>query len=138
MASVKFEKGSEEWLMFQDYFQLLKNKIGSRDIRLFELRYQSIPLAMKLSEALAEYLGEVSGNIPVGLFDKNADGWKMLQDYYILVQKYYIPEDTDEYWESVIAEMDKFAKKYSSVPLARKITMAFIQTLEEESKKQRK
>ena len=71
-------------------------------------------------------------------FQKGSEEWAMFNEYWSLVQKYYIPEDTDQYWDDVIADMNRFAKKYASVPLARKITMAFMQTLEDKYKKQRK
>ena len=71
-------------------------------------------------------------------FQKGSEEWMMFQDYYKLVQKYYIPEDTDEYWEEVVKEVDIFVKKYqANVPLARNIALAFANTLEEELKKKK-
>ena len=71
-------------------------------------------------------------------FQKGSEEWMMFQDYFKLVQDYYIPEDTDEYWEEVIREVDIFAKKYQgNVPLARGIALAFVTTLEEELKKKK-
>lgn len=68
-------------------------------------------------------------------FQKGSDEWTLFQDYYRLIQKYYIPESNDSYWDDVVEEMDGFCKKYQQVPLARKIAMAFLKTMEEELKK---
>lgn len=68
-------------------------------------------------------------------FQKGSEEWLMFQEYYKIIQKYYIPESNDSYWDSVVEEMDGFCKKYQQVPLARKIVMAFLKTMEEELKK---
>ena len=68
-------------------------------------------------------------------FQKGSEEWLMFQDYYKIIQKYYIPESNDSYWDSVVEEMEGFCKKYNQVPLARKIAMAFLKTMEEELKK---
>lgn len=133
MASVEFEKGSEEILMLNEYFQFVKIRSG------FLKKYKNIPLAKKLLEAFENLLEELpEDELSGSVYEKDNIGFKMFQDFLEVIKKYYIPEETDEYWEKVIADMDKFAKKYENVPLARKITMAFIQALEEEYKNQRK
>lgn len=68
-------------------------------------------------------------------FQKGSEEWLMFQEYYKIIQKYYIPESNDIYWDSVVEEMDGFCKKYQQVPLARKIAMAFLKTMEEELEK---
>lgn len=68
-------------------------------------------------------------------FQKGSDEWTLFQDYYRLIQKYYIPESNDSYWDDVVEEMDGFCEKYKQVPLARKIAMEFLKTMEEELKK---
>lgn len=68
-------------------------------------------------------------------FQKGSEEWLMFQEYYKIIQKYYIPESNDIYWDSVVEEMDGFCKKYQQVPLAKKIAMAFLKTMEEELKK---
>ena len=65
-------------------------------------------------------------------FQKGSEEWLMFQEYYKIIQKYYIPESNDIYWDSVFEEMDGFCKKYQQVPLAIKIAMAFLKTMEEE------
>lgn len=64
-------------------------------------------------------------------FQKGSEEWLMFQDYYKIIQKYYIPESKDSYWDAVVEEMDAFCKKYQQVLLARKIAMAFLKTMEE-------
>lgn len=68
-------------------------------------------------------------------FQKGSEEWLMFQSYYQIIQKYYIPESNDNYWDAIFEEIDKFCKKYQQVPLARNIGMAFLKTMEEESKK---
>ena len=65
-------------------------------------------------------------------FQKGSEEWLMFQEYYKIIQKYYIPESNDSYWDSVVEEIDGFCKKYQQVPLSRKIAMAFLKTMEEE------
>lgn len=67
-------------------------------------------------------------------FQKGSEEWLMFQDYYKIIQKYYIPESNESYWDALVEEMDVFCKKYQQVPLARKIAMAFLKTLENELK----
>ena len=130
MASVKFEKGSEEILMLNEYFQFVKLRSG------YLKKYKNIPLAKKLLEAFENLLEELpEDELSGSIYEKDNIGFKMFQDFLEVIKKYYIPEETDEYWESVIADMDSFAKKYASVPLARKIAMAFLKTMEEELEK---
>ena len=64
-------------------------------------------------------------------FQKGSEEWLMFLDYYKIIQKYYIPESKDSYWDAVIEEMDGFCKKYEKVSLAKKIAMAFLKTMEE-------
>ena len=72
-------------------------------------------------------------------FQKGSEEWMMFQDYYKLVQDYYIPEEADEYWEDVIKAVDIFVKKYqANVPLARNIALALAETLENSLKNKRK
>ena len=68
-------------------------------------------------------------------FQKGSEEWLMFQEYYKIIKKYYIPESNDSYWYAVVEEMDGFCKKYQQVPLARKMAMAFLKTMEEELKK---
>ena len=63
-------------------------------------------------------------------FAKGSSEWMMFMDYWALCQKYWKPEKTDEWWDEVISEIDKFAKKYGSTVFVRGICMALINKLE--------
>lgn len=71
-------------------------------------------------------------------FEKGSEEWLMFQDYWKLCQKYWDVENSDEYWDELIKESEEFLKKYESIPLARKISMAFLDTQEEKYKNNKK
>ena len=58
----------------------------------------------------------------------------MFMDYWALCQKYWEPEDSDEWWEEVLHEIDVFAKKYVSTVFVRGLCMAFVDELEAKHK----
>ena len=47
-------------------------------------------------------------------FAKGSSEWMMFMDYWALCQKYWEPDDNDDYWESVVKETDVFYRKYNS------------------------
>lgn len=67
-------------------------------------------------------------------FEKGSKEWHMFQDYWKICQKYWIPEESDGYWEALIQEADKFCQKYEDVPLAKKNMFGFLEVLEEKEK----
>lgn len=71
-------------------------------------------------------------------FEKGSEEWLMFQDYWKLCQKYWDVENSDEYWDELIKESEEFLKKYESIPLARKMSMAFLDTQEEKYKNNKK
>ena len=62
-------------------------------------------------------------------FSKGSEEWQMFMDYWELCQKYWEPEDNDEYWESLINAGDAFCKKYDS-QYARDLVLAFMASRE--------
>ena len=67
-------------------------------------------------------------------FIKGSEEWQMFMDYWALCQKYWEPEDSDEWWEEVLHEIDVFAKKYVSTVFVRGLCMAFVDELEAKHK----
>ena len=67
-------------------------------------------------------------------FVKGSEEWQMFMDYWALCQKYWEPEDSDEWWEEVLHEIDVFAKKYVSTVFVRGLCMAFVDELEAKHK----
>ena len=63
-------------------------------------------------------------------FTKGSEAWMMFQEYYQLVQKFYVPENVDKYWEELHSAVTTFEKKYS-VPLAKHLAVAMYRTMDE-------
>ena len=64
-------------------------------------------------------------------FNKGSEEWMMFTDFWNLCQKYWILEDTDEYWESVISSTNEFYEKYNNIPLSKRLALAFIDAMED-------
>ena len=63
-------------------------------------------------------------------FQKGSEEWMMFQEYYKIVQEFYIPEDTDKYWGGLHEAVTTFEKKYS-IPLAKHLAVAMYRTMDE-------
>ena len=63
-------------------------------------------------------------------FNKNSKEWGMFVDYWQFVQKYYIPEPQDKWWEELISEADKLARKYGNTQYIRDLVLAHIHDVE--------
>ena len=68
-------------------------------------------------------------------FSKGSEEWMMFTDFWNLCQKYWIVEDTDEYWEGVIRSANDFQKKYNHILLSRRLALAFVDSMEDVFKK---
>ena len=65
-------------------------------------------------------------------FSKGSEEWMMFTDFWQLCQKHWEVELTDEYWEQLIRkDATEFEQKYKSIPLARNMIKAFLETQEE-------
>ena len=62
----------------------------------------------------------------------------LFMDFWNLCQKYWKIENTDKYWEDLISDANLFCEKYNSIPLARKIVVAFLDTQEEINRREKK
>lgn len=71
-------------------------------------------------------------------FAKGSEEWQMFMDYWALCQKYWEPEDSDEWWEETLHEIDVFAKKYGSTVFVRGLCMALVNELELKAKSRKK
>ena len=45
-------------------------------------------------------------------FEKGSQEFQFFAEFWGMVQKYYIPEDKDEYWESLDKDANDLANKY--------------------------
>ena len=61
---------------------------------------------------------------------KNGDAeYDLFNDFWKLTKEFNIPEDNDEYWESLVSAGDEFCKKYDS-QYARDLVLAFMASRE--------
>ena len=65
-------------------------------------------------------------------FSKGSEEWQMFMDYWALCQKFWNPEDNDDYWDAVVKETDAFYKKYNS-QFARSLALTLVEELERRS-----
>ena len=66
-------------------------------------------------------------------FAKGSSEWMMFMDYWALCQKYWEPDDNDDYWESVVKETDVFYRKYNS-EFAKSLALTLVNELEKKSR----
>ena len=66
-------------------------------------------------------------------FAKGSSECMMFMDYWALCQKYWEPDDNDDYWESVVKETDVFYRKYNS-EFAKSLALTLVNELERKSR----
>lgn len=66
-------------------------------------------------------------------FAKGSSEWMMFMDYWALCQKYWEPDDNDDYWKSVVKETDVFYRKYNS-EFAKSLALTLVNELERKSR----
>ena len=66
-------------------------------------------------------------------FAKGSCEWMMFMDFWGLCQKYWEPDDNDDYWESVVKETDVFYRKYNS-EFAKSLALTLVNELERKSR----
>jgi len=64
-------------------------------------------------------------------FTKGCPEWRMFQEYYQLVQAYYLPENSEGYCGEVYEAFAGFARRYKNIPLAKHLGIAFSSYAEE-------
>lgn len=67
-------------------------------------------------------------------FAKGSEEWQLFMDFWMLCQKFWLLEDTDEYWSSLIKETDEFYKKYNSL-FAKKLVLSLVDELDSRCKR---
>lgn len=72
-------------------------------------------------------------------FNKGTSERAMFNDYWELCQKFYEPEDKDEYWQELVDAIDEFDRKYQrNCSLAIYICSAYVTFLEEKFREGRR
>lgn len=70
-------------------------------------------------------------------FAKGSEEWQLFMDFWALCQRYWKPEDSDEYWEAVLKGIDEFAKKYGWTVFVKGLCLALTKHLEECEKRKK-
>ena len=66
------------------------------------------------------------------VFEKDSIEMQMFREFYNIIQRYWIPEDTEEYWQGLLDEGNIFLNRFrNTCPLARKLIVAFNNQQEE-------
>jgi hypothetical protein len=71
-------------------------------------------------------------------FVKGSDEWQFFQDFWNYAQVYYEPNDSDEYWDGIMADGNKLMEKYSGKrvePLVKKLLFALFDYAGDELKR---
>jgi len=68
-------------------------------------------------------------------FGKGSTEWQMFTEFWQLCQKYWQIEDSEEYWNSMVQEVDEFSEKYKGNKLAKLIGIAFLDAQDSDFKK---
>lgn len=66
-------------------------------------------------------------------FEKGSEEWNMFMDFWKLCQKYWEPDETEEYWESLAK--DGFYEKYNT-PFSRGLFWTLHKELERKLKEE--
>lgn len=61
--------------------------------------------------------------------EKQDKEWQMFNEYYKIYQDFYVPEDNDEYWDTLVDVSCEFANKYNT-KFARNIIIEYIKSRE--------
>lgn len=71
-------------------------------------------------------------------FTKGSPEQSAFRDFWELCQKYWIPEDTDEYWHGFINDGEQFYQKHKAQPMARPAVGMLMNYLENKYKEEKK
>lgn len=66
-------------------------------------------------------------------FEKGSEEWDLFQDYWKLCQRFWVPEEKDDYWASLLKALDDFQDKYKNEPLAQELALALWKSSEKRS-----
>ena len=63
-------------------------------------------------------------------FDRTSDEFRFFTEFWQMVQKYYLPDDSAEYWEPLLTDAAILGKKYDGI-FYRNIIQGFLNYAEE-------
>lgn len=126
MASVKFEKNSTEWRMFGEFWKLCKmywNPDANEDLYWdrvdadtydFALEFRETPMSKELAETLRRACANkiMTGRRESTDFSVRSVNYQVFVEFWAISQKYWIPEDDEEYWNDLFRDACEFRIKY--------------------------
>lgn len=59
-------------------------------------------------------------------FGKDSDEWKFFGEFWKMIQAYYVPDKSDEYWDSLIEQANQLFNKYKGNLFIYKMIKAFL------------
>ena len=65
-------------------------------------------------------------------FTKGSEEWMMFQEYYQIVQRFYLPEESDKYWGGLHDALTTFGNEYGR--FAKKLALAYMNEMESKLK----
>ena len=68
-------------------------------------------------------------------FAKNSEERQMFVDYWNLCQEFWVPEDSDKYWNEVNKDVYAFLDKHAGIEMSSHLGVALIDTLQEKEQK---
>lgn len=72
-------------------------------------------------------------------FEKNGPEWNFFKELYRIAEQYWVPEDTDSYWESLVLLTDDLNNRYKHLgPIVTYMIVGFINGIEVKSKEVKK
>lgn len=116
MAGKKFEKGSKEWEMFSEFWDIAKK------VNAFMQKYDC-----EFTKDLIKSL-----HLTKGLTETQIR--TALTDFWLLCQKYWDCEKTDDYWENLVDYANDYHKKNNN-DFSKIIAISLIDKLEKEYRK---
>ncbi len=63
-------------------------------------------------------------------FGKGSELWLLFTDFWVMCQRLWIIEPTDEYWKEVKDETNAFVEKYKNYTIAFRLATALVDDLE--------
>ncbi len=60
-------------------------------------------------------------------FPKGSEEWQMFTDFWKLCQKYWIVENSDDYWDSLVDNAGDFMNKYDTY-FAKQLAIGFVES----------
>lgn len=123
----KFEDNDIEKKMFVEYWKIVaggwvihdaesyKQGLGNK-LEIFCKQFESVSLSAIIADVLwSEQMIKLKNGYTTDPIKKGDDIWTGLSDFWKICQKYWIPEDTNEYWDKFIADASIYYDSHKDI-----------------------